>query len=362
MELVQPSQPSGEVQIQKISYSRIKSWRRCPREHFYRWGLALEKKKPAIQLVRGKILHELLEARIEKEPWEPVLATHEKEYAQLFQEEKDEFGDVPGDIRKIFNGYIRKYENDRIEYLEFPVEKKQKDGTKVTVLRHSEIPVEFELFPGARFKMVLDALAKDTQGNVWIVEHKTHKKLPDDEVRMSALQAIIYVWALPKAGFPKPVGILWDYLRTKAPVIPEQLKGGGLSKRKNIDSNYHTYLGEVERLGLNPADYQDILNLLRVKQDNFYRRVYFPAPSEHTINEVVEDFIESAKEIVELGAKKKTRALSPFTCKGCSYATLCRAELLDLDPEFVTRRDYKKKGEKEEREEIEEGADGEDES
>lgn len=362
MESVQPMQPNGGTPVENISYSRIKVWRRCPREHFYRWGLKLEKKSPPIQLVRGKILHELMEARIEGQPWEPILVGYEKEYAKLFDEEKEEFGDVPGDIKKIFCGYNRKYENDRLEYLQFPVEQKQENGTKVTVLKQAELPLEFELFPGAKFKGVMDALAKDTQGNVWVVEHKTHKKIPDDEVRLSALQAILYVWALPKAGYPKPVGILWDYLRTKAPVIPESLKTGGLSKRKNIDSTYQTYLDEVKRLGLNQEDYQDILNLLRVKPDNFYKRVYFPAPSKHTINEVVHDFIESAKEIVESGPKKKTRALSPFTCRGCSYAMLCRCELLDLDTEFVISRDYRKKGQKDEQEEIEEGSDDEDQS
>lgn len=360
MEMVPTTTPPGKPQQENISYSRVKVWRRCPQEHFYRWGLKLEKKSPPIQLVRGKILHELMEARIEKQPWEPIMLKYEKEYQKLFLEEQEEFGDIPGDIRKIYEGYTRKYENDRIEYLEFPVEEKQEDGTKVTVLKHSELPLEFELFPGAKFKGFMDSLAKDTQGNIWVVEHKTNKKIPDDEVRLSALQAILYVWALPKAGYPKPVGILWDYLRTKAPAVPEQLKTGGLTKRKNIDSTYFTYLAEVNRLGLKQEDYQDILNSLRVKPDNFYKRVYFPAPSQHTINEVVKDFIESAQEIVELGPRKKTRALSPFTCKGCSYTALCRAELFDLDTEFIIKRDYRIKGTKDEIEEIQEGADDED--
>lgn len=360
MELVPPMLTGGETPVENISYSRVKVWRRCPREHFYRWVLKLEKKKPPIQLVRGKILHELMEARIEKQDWKPIFEKYEKEYAKLFIEEQEEFGDIPGDIRKIFTGYVQKYENDRLKYLEFPVMQKQEDGSKITVLKHAEIPAEFELFPGAKFKLVLDSLAEDTQGNIWIVEHKSHKKLPDDEVRLSALQAILYVWALPKAGLPRPVGILWDYLRTKAPVVPEQLKTGGLSKRKNIDTTYQVYLEEINRLGLNPEDYRDILNLLRVKQDNFYRRNYFPAPSQYTIDQVVADFLASAHEIVEQGRTKKTRALSPFTCRQCSYASLCRAELMDLDPEFIARRDYKVKGSKEELEEIAEGSEEDD--
>jgi hypothetical protein len=362
MELVAPVRKEGDIHVENISYSRVKVWRRCPREHFYKWVMKLEKKSQPIPLVRGKIIHELMEARIEKQPTEPIILKYEKEYAKLFSEEQEEFGDIPGDIRKIFDGYCRKYENDRIKYLPFTVKEKQEDGTTIDVLRHSELPLEFELFPGAKFKGFMDAPAEDTQGNIWVVEHKTAKKIPDDEVRLSALQAILYVWALPKAGYPKPAGICWDYLRTKAPTVPEQLKNGGLTKRKNIDSTYHVYLGEINRLGLQQEDYQDILNSLRVKQDNFYKRVYFPAPSQHVINEVVSDFLESAHEIVEQGRTKKTRALSPFTCKGCSFASLCRAELFDLDAEFIISRDYKLKGAKEELVEIQEGSDDEDQS
>jgi len=354
----------GEFQVEQpkpenISYSRVKTWGRCPCEHFYKWGMKLEKKAPPIQLIRGKILHELMEARIEGRPWEHILEAYNKEYKQLFLEQQEEFGDIPGDMKKLMEGYVQKYANDRIEYMEFPIEQPQEDGSTKTVLKHAEFPLEFLLFPGAKFKGVMDSLARDTQGNIWVVEHKTAKKLPDDEVRLSALQAILYCWALPKAGYPKPIGILWDYIRTKAPVIPEELKSGGLTKRKNIDTNYQTYLNEITRLGLNPEDYQDILNILRVKQDNFYKRVYFPAPSEHTINMVVDDLIQSAKEIVTEGKTKKTRALSPFTCKGCSYAALCRSELFDMDTEFIIKRDYKLKGAKEEKEEIEEGSDEE---
>jgi len=359
MDVRPDSEIKRDTPVENISYSRVKVWRRCPQEHYYKWGMKLEKKSPPIQLVRGKILHELMEARIEGKPWEPILEEYNKEYKQLFLEQQEEFGDIPGDMKKLMDGYVEKYKNDRIEYLEFSFKQVQEDGTYLDILKHAEFPLEFELFPGAKFKGVMDSLARDTQGNIWVVEHKTAKKLPDDEVRLSALQAILYCWALPKAGYPKPVGILWDYIRSKAPVIPEELKSGGLTKRKNIDTNYQTYMAAITAAGLDPSDYQDILNILRVKQDNFYKRVYFPAPSEHTIKMVVDDLLTSAHEIVEQGKIKKTKALSPFTCKGCSYAALCRAELFDLDREFIIKRDYKIKGQKEEKEEIAEGADNE---
>lgn len=322
--------------LETISYSRVKIWRRCHREHFYRFITRIEKKAPPLPLLRGKILHELIEAWVQKVPWEPILANYEKEYKNLFSEEQEEYGNLPQDLKKLMEGYIRKWSNDGITYLNI------------------EVPVEFELIPGeAKFKGVIDGIIKDARGNIWLCEHKSHKKLPDDMVRLSNLQSALYLWAAPKAGLPAPVGILWDYTRTKSPVEPEMLKSGRLSKRKNIDTDYFTYLEAIRTHGLKEADYNDILNELRLKQDTFYRRNYFPRPTQAVIDLLIVDLMDTAREILA-NPESKTRNLATFTCNSCQYANLCRAELFDLDPEFVIKREYVSKDKKsEQKEEVE---------
>jgi hypothetical protein len=42
------------------------------------------------------------------------------------------------------------------------------------------------------------------------------------------------------------------------------------------------------------------------------------------------------------------RCLDPFTCRSCSYKTLCQAELLGLDTSFILKKDFMRKEENDE--------------
>src|SRR5690606_18185499 len=128
----------------------------------------------------------------------------------------------------------------------------------------------------------IDAVAETPDSRVWLTEHKTHQRFPDEHVRFSNFQAVMYCWVLPEIGFPSPDGVLWDYIRTKPPTVPDLLVNGGLSKRKNIDTTPEVYLKAIKEHGLNPADYQDMLELLKGKEESFYKRVFLPAPKSIT--------------------------------------------------------------------------------
>jgi len=168
-----------------------------------------------------------------------------------------------------------------------------------------------------------------------VLTHNTHKVLPDENTRFSDLQTVLYYWACRENG-EKVDGVLWDYIRTKPPAIPETLKSGGLSKRSNIDTDYPTYYGEIKRLGLNPADYSDILE--KVKKNVFFKRVPLPGPSEVLIGNVVKDFFDTAQEIRD-NPESRTRNMTR-DCKSCTYFNLCSAEVRGLDTEFIIKQMY----------------------
>lgn len=312
-----------------ISFSKAKTWRRCHKQYDYKYNQRLEKRKKAVPLLRGSILHEMLDARakmmmkIKTVTPATILKRYAKEYAQLFREERDLYGDLISDCQRVFDTYCRDYPEDSFEYLGVEEE------------------LKFEIAPGIEFIGYIDKRIRDKKKKLkYIVDHKTHKNIPDEEARFADLQMVFYVWAWNKIVPKDQVdGIIWDYLRTKPPSIPEQLKNGELTKRANIDTDYHTYLAEIKRLKLNPDDYKEILSALSVKKTGFSERVFLPSPSKIMIDNAVADLISTAEQIRDFGDKLKDRNSSK-DCSWCTFYNLCQAEMRGLDSDFIRKADF----------------------
>jgi hypothetical protein len=309
----------------KISNSRMKLWRRCHYAHHLRYNEKLEKKAPAVPLIRGKVLHELIESRINKQTPKPILKKFDKEFGKLFNEEKAEIGDLPSEVRQLFEGYIRQWEDEDLTYL--------KMGGK-----RAEFEFEVPLIDGVHLYGLIDTVARDGRDRIWLMEHKTHKTLPNESARFTDLQTILYCWVLPQIGFPKPTGVLWDYIRTKLPTVPEPLKKGGLSKAKDIDTTYEIYMGQIKKLGLDPKDYTEVLDRLKNRSEVFYKRVYMPAPAT-IMATVMEDARQTAWEIKILGGTLRDRNITK-DCSWCSYYSICQAELRGFDTDFIRKTEY----------------------
>src|SRR5580692_7042363 len=107
-------------------YSMVKDYRRCPKAYEYKWIRNLQKRKPAAPLLRGTILHELLDARALAK-YKPlatndILARYHKQFGALFKEEREIYGDdFLGDIRRIYEGYDTLYRDDGWVYEESEV-------------------------------------------------------------------------------------------------------------------------------------------------------------------------------------------------------------------------------------------------
>ena len=331
------------AEVLKVSNSRIKLWRRCRRAHHYKYNEKIERIKPPIALLRGKILHEAISALIHGKSWENVLDGYIEKYDKLFVEEKEIYGNLPEDLYILMEGYVRRWGKEDLEYLEL-------DGKK------TEFEFSVELLPGIMLTGYIDAVVRDRQKRIWIVEHKSHKKIPTDQVRLTDLQTTYYTWVLPRIGLPKPDGVLWDYIRTKAPAWPETLGNGTLTRRKNLDTDYHTYLEAIEELGQDPDDYQEVLDRLKGNTDKFYRRVYFPAPRT-TQRQLIRELKETSLEIKHLGGISKARTITPL-CGSCSYYSLCQAELRGLDSDFIRKAEYQERRRDDNGREAEEIEDG----
>lgn len=338
----------------KISNSRVKKWNSCKRAHHYAFNEKIEKKAAPAPLYKGKIIHECIEDMIYGRDWNQTLEKYIEEYNKMFEEEKEQYGDLPNDLRTILQGYEKHYKDDGLTYLELNGKKAEHDFA-IEISREPCLHCDGKGYDdntkeacqkcGGKGERPLflvgkiDAVAQDKQGRVWLVEHKSFKNLPSEDFRWTNQQATLYTWVMPQIGFPKPAGVIWDYIRTKVPAKPELLKSGGLSKRKNIDTTRDVYLETIHEYGLDPNDYQDILDYLEGSEDNFYRRIYLPT-RENIIKPIVDDVINTAKEIYYLGETLKTRNLGR-DCSFCAFKTICQTEIMGGDAEFVKRTEYR---------------------
>jgi len=313
-----------------VSWSKIKRWRRCKKAYDYRYNQKLTKKRKNIPLFRGVLLHEMLSAQTmlalhptaPRDTPEDILRKAAKKNRILLKEEKEFYGDIIDDCRRIFDSYNRHYAKDPLK----PISSEEFVST----------PISDDI----QFMGYIDNRVEDKDGRFWIRDYKTCSHIPDEESRFSDVQLVKYGWAWNRANPGKEVsGVIWDYIRTKPPTIPEQLKNGELSKRANIDTDYHTYRAEIDRLKLNPKDYADILAALDNKKSTSFARIKYPLPPRKAMDSIIEDMRESAIEIRVLGKSVHTRTMS-YDCKSCEFFELCQAELRGLDTEYIKKSSY----------------------
>lgn len=318
-------------EVIRVSHSRIKTWRRCQKAHHYKYYEGLRRVTKKRPLYLGSSVHSLIEGFIERGNWDAEMAYLRKEYNKLFLEEKAELGNIPLQAEQIVKGYFQYYREDGFKY------PKRMRG------RRTELPLNFYITDQIQFIGFIDAYPIDGQGLSWLEDHKTCKRIPDEETRYNDLQLLLYYWALPRIGQPKPDGVLWDYLRTKEPTVPEKLKSGGISKSAKIDTTYDVYMDTVEQnLGAEALpDYEEFAETLRGNEQRFYRRIHLPNPPDIMVDTVVEDVIKSAREILDYGRDATVRSMSR-ECKMCDFYNLCHSEIRGLDTEFILKTEYVK--------------------
>lgn len=308
------------AELVRVSHSRIRAWRTCHKLHDYRHNQKLSPKRKPLPMKRGILVARLLELYYGKKDWKGELETYRKEFQKLWTEEQDLYGDLIGDVESIVKRYIAYYRDDGLKYV--TVEKKW----------------EFE-YNGLMIVGRTDAEVKDENGKTWLLERKVPKKIPDEDTRFSDNQTVLYHWIQSICDNRAPYGIVWDYLRSKLPAVPDVLKSGELSQRKNMDTDQATYLKAIKDNELNQADYAEMLAHLEGNEEKFFYRVWLPRPSKKQVDIVVDEFLQSAFQIAELGEILTDRNPTR-TCKSCEMYRLCRIESRGDDSNFIRKSEY----------------------
>lgn len=206
-----------------ITQSMVSTFNDCPREVYYGTVLGLRPRLTAKPLTRGTWVHALLEARAKGQDWiEKHNEIYEEHIADQFMEEVDE---LEAEVYNIASSYDWVYRND--------------DWAVLAV----ELTVERPVFKGeALYRGRIDLIVMDEHGDVWLIDHKTHRVFPEWEYRELSFQHYSYLWACRKAPeylalrhngkpLPPPKGFIYDYCKTGSIGTPALRKDGKISRQ-----------------------------------------------------------------------------------------------------------------------------------
>lgn len=307
-----------------VTHSMIKSFRQCPRQTLYKQVDRLKPRITSLPLKRGTWMHFLLEEHHAGRDWMKMHRSLTAKYNEMFDEEKDAYGDLPTECRLLMEAYLWHYEADP------------------WTVHETEFTVEAEFPDGTLYRGKVDALVENQFG-LWIVDHKTHGTLPDHAFRLLDAQSALYLWAARKMGIPVE-GFQWNYLRTKAPAKPVLLKDGSRLSKKMGETDYLTYTREIRRL---KNEYGYRVNRENVEMQRRLKAQRY-VPGEPQLSPFFRrDILEKDDAMLKRVASEayltaKRMAQYPFTLRDavernvdmfkctrfCSYRDICTVELM----------------------------------
>jgi PD-(D/E)XK nuclease superfamily len=313
------------------THSMIKTMRTCPKQAYYKYVLRLKPQMLGRPLRFGTWMHALFEVHYRGEDWRIRHKELTHAYAKLFDEEKERVGDLPRECAKMMTSYLWHYKDDPWKVLD------------------TEFTLEVILPDGSIYRCKLDMLIENQYG-LWIVDHKTHRVLPDNDYRLLDAQSALYIWAALKNNIPVQ-GHIWNYMRSKCPSTPALLQSGARLSRAKIDTDYPTYRKALKAYGLDPEHYWEKLKNLKsqrfvpgeLQTSPFFRRDTLeksPAMIRRVASEAYQTHLRMHSyhwDRVDL-IERNTGTHCKFAC---SYLDVCTADLFTGNSEFIKRQKYK---------------------
>jgi hypothetical protein len=310
----------------QVSNSKLKTYRRCPNKYKYKYVLKLRPKAKALPLEKGTWMHSLLQAYYEGEDWVVIHKELTKSFNNMWDEIREQLGNLPDECWRIMRGYLRQYADDFERY-------------KVIDTEMDEI---ITLPNGLRLNIIVDLIVEDMlEGGLWLWDHKFRAKLGDPDDMLLDPQLTLYYWGLERMGYRGIRGVLYNEVRTKVPTTPKLLARGGLSKAKNIDTDLYTYMKEIKRHDLDPRDYDDILGHIATNEEmRFFRRTPIPKDPP-VVRTTMKEAIDTAIEIQRAEKQERFPRAFDSSCRwGCEFKDLCIAQLHGADIGSMIRQNY----------------------
>jgi len=311
------------------THSMLKTFRRCPKQADYKYAQRLKPKSISKPLKRGTWFHSLLEAHHSGQDWQEPHRQLSAKYSELFDEEKDMLGDLPSELSHLMRSYLWHY----------------RDASNWVV--HEVEMVGEAAFPdGTMYRGKIDALVEDDYG-LWVVDHKTHKRLPGIAQQLRDAQSALYLWAIAKMGIPVS-GFIWNYVKTEAIGEPVLLKNGERLSKNSPQTDYPTMARFVKA---NMEEHPHLLRMLspelrrlkaqrynpdEIQTSPFFRRDVLVKTPELIDQVVLEAFRTSDRMHAYAFDTPGVERVPDRSCEFmCSYKDLCVGELLQPDSPYT---------------------------
>lgn len=310
-----------------VSQSKAKAWRTCRRQFNYKYIEGLRPLKRKRPLMFGSIVHMMLEADANGDDPFEKLDQIDLTNMKLFREEREMYGEIIEDIRVLMTDYFDYWGPKHPKYISYS----RRKG------RSAEHEFNIEIAPGVKFKGKIDAVGK-SRGMRWVIEHKTFKRMPNEDFRWKAVQSGVYIRAIEINGWWNDLeGTVWDYLGNRPADVPNILLNGKVSEAKlnSLPSRVKAFLATQKAT---PKDYPKLWSNVLENRDNYYARIYTPL-NRAVVDDTWSDFVSTAEEIRDWGPLRKQRTVGQH-CSWCDYEKLCRGEVTGLDLDFLKEREY----------------------
>jgi PD-(D/E)XK nuclease superfamily len=353
------------LSLTNYNQSRTKQFRRCQKQYSFRYdyaeyypelagkgtNLEMVPKVHKLPLYRGTWMHALQETlhhqwagatpfdltlgegrnsiTSEVSTWQDTQELLTDAFDQLFDEEKEDLGELPSECERLFKSYLRFWKEDRDKY-------------EVASLPNGDPAIELIIQAPLKkfgvvgnFKGKIDLVVLDDEyDGFWIWDGKWVKSIPAPDERMMSPQALLYVWGLREQYDIRVRGFVYNYARTKPPTIPRVLKrpAGMLSTASKMDTDYFTYLSAIKE---NHGDkwkkylpyYKPKLGELKGREAMWFDRARIPVEDDRILRGVREYLAT----VTDIRRRETRRDYVPRTysnsCKWwCEYHNLCTAE------------------------------------
>lgn len=329
------------------THSMLKAYLSCPKSAQYKYAERLKAKRVTHRdqpLKRGTWVHELLQAYYEDTDWMRVHGLNSRKFDKLMDVEKEELGDLPTECLRLFKSYLWHYGANKNDPMH---------GWKILGVEQT-----FEaVWPDSKdgldiYRCRVDLLVEDAYG-LLIVDHKTHKVLPDHTFRTLDAASPLYIWAARESGYDVR-GFLWNYIRTKAPTKPELVYVGKPNERLStriIDTDYPTYGRAIKEYGLDHTTEPYLSTLRRLKAQRW--KPDAPQTSQFFRRDILEKDDDMVARVVATAMRTRDRMHNDFDdyeltersmgrhCTWCGFSKLCTTEMFGGLGDHIRRQQFR---------------------
>ena len=344
-----------------VSVSQINSFLACRRRWHYAYREGLRQRRERDYLTVGKLCHAGMEAAM-RARWEwrdsvqeldgPAPDLHDlvevgneaihqmwegyMEVTDFLDEELPEQRELLDRALDVFEEALEEF--DPLRWMPVTV---TRDGEPIPALElHFVVPCA----GSAGLHGYIDAIMEDLEtGQIWCVDYKFRRTLAADDDERFNLQNAVYMMACRQMGIDVAGTMTWQRYNTPS-AVPKFNRDGSISRTK-IRCSWPRFRRFVIDAGLDPDDYADMEEKLA---DVEMCRATKEVRSDEMIDLVWSQVVESAS--VDIGLIRESTSymsymlcapsMDPWTCRMCSFQSLCQAELRGYDADYIREAEY----------------------